>query len=1145
MLKNSIYKQADEFAESKFKGAEKTPIQLLYGFAKLVTMDKGVTSVLFSKEEQVELGEISEILEQNGLDVELLKQAAPLFTGDDYKEATEALRDQINEYKSSDEWFSSVSIVEYIFTLELPMLNVFSRGNTIDDVLKYRSSREVTKKEKPPVPKKKEETHQEKTPEKAAETPAKKAEKKNTPDDKNKEKREKFQELIKKTTGLYSDLKEYVKGQDEAVRVFVEGYFQSEVLKNEENDSKGPSATFLFAGPPGVGKTYLASTTAELLNMPYLRLDMSEYSLSGSVHTLSGTPKSYSGPKAGTLTSFVEKNPRCLVLIDEVEKAHEDVIYQFLQVLDGGTLTDGYTDKSVDFKRTMLIFTTNVGKSLYEARDRGNLSILPKSVVIKAIENETDEYGKPRFPAAICSRFAAGNVVMFNHLGVHNLIDIINGKFRLYSGKIMNEYGYEMEIDDVIPSVLLYSQTSGMDARNMAAQSVKILKNEIFELGRHVPDLDNSLDRLEKITINVDFNNAKPEIKELFENSSVSEVVYFGNSGDISEVPFGQKCHVKTFSDLEEMDNYIFNNEVMFVCIDPLFGEDENYKEYLSLDDRRSLGTKAFEIMIDKYPQLPVYMIEQDEIETEDKPMFLEKGVREFVKMESKVEFADNVAKICNMLYLQKKIDELSGRGRVLSYNTEQKIVEDGKVAEISFYDFRIKVATDSEENRMLLSEQERPTDRFADVIGAENAKSELRYFIEYMKNPKQFMAKGIKVPKGILLYGPPGTGKTMLARAMAGECDVTFIPVTAAGFSDKYIGEGEKKISEVFKTAKKFAPSVIFIDEIDAIGKERTGSEHTHYTEGLLNVLLTEMDGFEVNASKPVFVVAATNYDIEGKSAGKTRVIDSALLRRFDNRIYVDLPNEEEREKYLKVLSSKQVNQISDNAVHNVAQRTTGESLAILKNVYELCLRNAAKAGREATDEDLLNALEDYMYGEKREWDEAYYHSVAIHESGHAYISHLSGEKPSYVTIVSRGDFGGYMQHQNSESTPSYSRENLIWRIRVALAGRAAELEFFGEEAGTNTGVSSDIQQATSVALNMLCRYAMYDDYQVSLPVEEMLKTPKGDDILNKAENILRQEMEETRKLVREGRDKIENLSKYLMKNNQATESEICKCFE
>ena len=403
---------------------------------------------------------------------------------------------------------------------------------------------------------------------------------------------------------------------------------------------------------------------------------------------------------------------------------------------------------------------------------------------------------------------------------------------------------------------------------------------------------------------------------------------------------------------------------------------------------------------------------------------------------------------------------------------------------------------------------------------------------------------KGSKPPKGIILYGPPGTGKTMLAKAMAGEAGVAFLPTTATDFMDKYVGEGEQKIRKLFLTARKYAPSVIFIDEIDAIGKERAGGSG-QYTETLLNTLLTEMDGFSFDPERPVFVLAATNFPLSRDKANGKAIIDPALMRRFDNKIYVDLPNQEERKEFLsRKIAKIQGAQITEAALRNISERTTGESLAIMQNIFDLALRNANRKEVALNDEILLNALEEYYYGEEHQWGRTYYESVAHHEAGHAYVCYLSGVKPSFVTIVSRGDFGGYMQHGSEEKTPSYTKEQLLWRIRTSLAGRASEIVFYGEEAGNNTGVSGDLQSATNLVLQMICRYGMSGRSLLSIDPDRLLGTPAGEKILMKAEEILEKEMEKTIQIIRDGKDKVEALSQALLIKNQLMGNEIDEIF-
>ncbi len=228
--------------------------------------------------------------------------------------------------------------------------------------------------------------------------------------------------LVEKTKKMHQTLSQSILGQDQAVNVFISGYFQSELQALSMPERRKPRATFLFAGPPGVGKTFLAEQVAATLGLPYCRFDMSEYSDKEASIEFCGSDKVYKNGKAGNVTSFVAENPQSILLFDEIEKVHTNVINLFLQILDAGRLRDNYTDEEVSFRDTILIFTTNAGHQLYEDEQNALLSSIPRKTVIKALRTDIDPEKKaPYFPGAICSRFASGNVVMFNHLSAGDL----------------------------------------------------------------------------------------------------------------------------------------------------------------------------------------------------------------------------------------------------------------------------------------------------------------------------------------------------------------------------------------------------------------------------------------------------------------------------------------------------------------------------------------------------------------------------------------------------------------------------------------------------------------------------------------------------------------------------------------------------
>ena len=437
-----------------------------------------------------------------------------------------------------------------------------------------------------------------------------------------------------------------------------------------------------------------------------------------------------------------------------------------------------------------------------------------------------------------------------------------------------------------------------------------------------------------------------------------------------------------------------------------------------------------------------------------------------------------------------------------------------------------------------MLDEVEKPNVRFADVIGASDAKDELKFFIDYLKNPKKFSAQGLKPPKGVLLYGPPGTGKTMLAKAMAGESDVAFIPAVASSFVTKWQGSGPESVRELFKRARRYAPAIVFIDEIDAVGRKRSAGSNAHGEEMALNALLTEMDGFSVDPKRPVFVLAATNFDVE-EGKGGMGVIDPALARRFDRKVLVDLPNADEREQMLRVLLGKnQTHSVSDSMLRRTAERAMGMSPANLTSVVELANRMAIKAGKPLDDAILDEAFELTKHGEKKDWGYEYLERVARHESGHAFLCWLGGNTPSYLTIVARGGHGGYMEHSAKDMGPLSTKEDLIHRIRTSLGGRASEIAYYGEKDGVSTGASGDLEQATRIAAAMLCSYGMDEEFGLAaMEPGEAMKDPA---FRKRVNEILGAEMRATVQIIQENKPRIDRMVDALMKKNKLTGAEM-----
>ena len=345
-----------------------------------------------------------------------------------------------------------------------------------------------------------------------------------------------------------------------------------------------------------------------------------------------------------------------------------------------------------------------------------------------------------------------------------------------------------------------------------------------------------------------------------------------------------------------------------------------------------------------------------------------------------------------------------------------------------------------------------------------------------------------------------------------------------------------------MFATARKYAPTIIFIDEIDAIAQERRGGERS--SDSILTAFLAEMDGFKTDAKKPIFVLAATNFEVE---PGTSKSLDPALLRRFDRHIYIDLPDKKSRIEYINMrIKSKPIFDISDEEIENIAVRSTGMSIAQLSSVFEYSMRITVRANKDKVDDGILEeAFESYNYGEEKKWDISELKKTAYHEAGHAFLCWESGEIPSYLTIVARGNHGGYMLHGDNENRGSYTKSMLLNRIRTALGGRAAELVFFGEDDGLTTGASSDLKTATAIAKNMICSYGMDENIGLAVvqenEIENSFMSQKVREAVNK---VLSDELSKAKKILSDNRVALDKIVEVLLKENHLSSNMIDEIF-
>ena len=435
---------------------------------------------------------------------------------------------------------------------------------------------------------------------------------------------------------------------------------------------------------------------------------------------------------------------------------------------------------------------------------------------------------------------------------------------------------------------------------------------------------------------------------------------------------------------------------------------------------------------------------------------------------------------------------------------------------------------------------------RFDDVAGEEEAKENLTEIVEYLHNPEKYREVGANMPKGVLLVGPPGTGKTMLAKAVAGEANVPFFSMSGSEFVEMFVGMGASKVRDLFKQAKEKAPCIVFIDEIDAIGKKRQGNVMGNdEREQTLNQLLTEMDGFEGNNG--VIILAATN---------QPDALDPALTRpgRFDRRVPVELPDLKGREEILKVHAKKI--KLADNVDFNkIARMASGASGAELANIVNEAALRAVRNGRKIVEEaDLEESIEVVIAGYQKKnaiLTDHEKHIVAYHEIGHALVAakQTNSAPVQKITIVPRTSGAlGYTMQVDEGNHYLMTKDELINKIATLTGGRAAEELIFGS---ITTGASNDIEQATKLARAMITRYGMSEEFDM-VALETVTNQYLGGDtslacsadtqreIDRKVVELVKSQHEKALKILTDNREKLDELAKYLYEKETITGEEF-----
>ncbi len=917
-----------------------------------------------------------------------------------------------------------------------------------------------------------------------------------------------------------------IRGQRHAVDEVVRGVFESELFAAHNEKRKGPLATFLFAGPSGVGKTFLAEQCGELLGRKTLIVDMSEYS-----DNLANGKFNGNHGEAAVVTGFVREHPDGIIVFDEIEKAHINTIHLFLQILDAGRLMDHQIKKEVSFRNNIIIMTTNAGRDLYDDTTVCDLSMTPRSVILEGLRSDKDARGEPFFPECIVTRMANGNVILFNHLEPYALMQIVRDEIALQVCLFEQSAGVKVEYSpEQLSALVLYNGGGIADARTLRGLARSILVRELQEvvMQLHTRGAD-AVNGLKTVNITVNTRNAG-EAENLFVCREKMYAAVFA------------KDEKELFTNGEEMQFELFTDGDLFkrrvrgvtdcVLIDPLLGAEGIEQLPNDVDDLDSDGMRMFAYLREFTPEIPVYILDTDPQAARSFDTLLAKGARGVIACDpsAKDDFGKALKELAFAAMINNAVFSLGRSGKVLNFNFAQYIIDDS-CAVLSAEKLQLRSAPRGADSKTIAQKGENNNLKFKDIIGCKAAKEALSDYVKMLNDPRSIALSGKKMPKGVLLYGPPGTGKTMLAKAMANECNATFIPTSATAFFGSLVGETERNIREIFKRARRYAPSIIFIDEVDAIGRKRTGGIGSVHNEDALTTFLAEMDGFVADEKRPVFILAATNYGIDESNE---RSLDAAFVRRFNDKLFIDLPDTDERYEFLVACLKKHGIHFGadhEKILKNMAARTGGMSNADLDMMHGQFVRTLGD--KEPDSNAYMNALDRFRFGEVNQMDPDHLRQTACHEAGHALVCKLCGITPSFLTVVSRGNYGGFMESAGEAERGTLTFNQLMDRVCRCLAGRIAEIEVYGADAGVNTGASSDLAKARHFIQKSLEDFAMGEKI--------FLKDPD----LVEAEKLAQKQYARTAEMIRTHRDVLDKLTDLLVEKKSLDSTQLTAFFE
>lgn len=923
---------------------------------------------------------------------------------------------------------------------------------------------------------------------------------------------------VKISQALNRELNKKIIGQVKAVNHLSNGYLSSSLVSSD-----GPRLIYTFAGPSGVGKTYLGSSFCELLNQheqsgyAFTEFNMEQYSHEKDAMKLFGTGVQYTDASLGTLTSKVRACPRHILLFDEIEKAYNTVIQTLLGMLDKGVAQDQTSQELINFKQCIVIFTSNLGQDVLAKNTQGHALN-----VFDVLRQTASPSSGTKLSFEFINRLAKGYSVLFSQLRANHYLHIAEQAVKQSARSNHNvTFNWPMRFS----SFLVRALAPEISARQLGTILSKI-KADI--LTKSADLLDDHSETIEyAVKVNESSTQAEARQMLLFDNDR-----RLHNALNVLDTNVNID-HVATLESLPE--------QMKHQRPDALLIDSE------SVSQSQTSLSEIVEKVREQNSSIPIFTYQLSQLEKALQTDNVCVDVLEHFSIQLdniKQGFRELLDKVNYYLTLEKTIQRMLSRNETLDYTLSVDKRDNKLVA--TFDNLQYKQIIQSKDiQESALFQQSLPSATLDDVIGLERAKMRLAEVIGWLKHPEKLSNFGIRIPTGFLYAGPPGTGKTLLAKAVAGECKLPFFSASAAELSSPHSSGTTENIKSVFAVARKYAPSILFVDEIDAIAGKRTANNDGASRDRNLtvNALLTEMDGFNTQ-QEPVFVMAATNHP---------HLLDDALTRpgRFDEIIYCDLPNKKARQVFFERFANKHSLSWPIETVGQLTNISQGMSAAQIDQVLRESIYQAVGNNEPLSTAHVKDTIVRIVYGspsdnitlsteEKRR--------TAYHEAAHLLTHKLlfPTHPVDFVTIEPRNQALGFVATRSPDEYESLSKQKVHDQLQVLLAGKVAEAICACDQNQVSTGASNDIEKATRLAMHAIFEGGL--EASVGPVNVGMLTKYEESELLSKAQNAVKTWLADAENnvtdLLHDNLEKLEQVALTLIEKESLLKDEIDMLF-